>query len=201
MRPKECTPFSASSLPAWLPVLRAPQWRHSPETRTHKSDASLIDNKKQMRVYSPIQLLRPLGLCNAVCPTLINPNRASLSICSSRAGSNMIRDGDVTSDPRSSASANELGASEGVPESEGVPFEGGVLSWDRSPTNAIASWGKGKNASACHSYQTWRSFVSLHIDTCSSQLLGKYKGSFETRIVLACRFAWMNRKRTLLTYL
>lgn len=35
-----------------------------------------------------------------------------------------------------------------------------------------------KKASACHSYHTWRSFVSLQIETCNSELLGRYSGSW-----------------------
>lgn len=38
-----------------------------------------------------------------------------------------------------------------------------------------------KNDSACHSYQTCRSFVSRHIETCNSELLGRYKGSCARR--------------------
>jgi hypothetical protein len=40
--------------------------------------------------------------------------------------------------------------------------------------------GIARNDSACHSYHTWRSFVNRQIDTWSSDLLGRYKGSYNT---------------------
>jgi hypothetical protein len=49
---------------------------------------------------------------------------------------------------------------------------------DNAPSGLVtAELGIDKNDSACHSYQTWRSVVSRQIETCSSELLGRYKGS------------------------
>lgn len=46
---------------------------------------------------------------------------------------------------------------------------------------ATAGLSIDKNDSACHSYQTCRSLVSRHIETCNSELLGRYKGSCARR--------------------
>lgn len=49
-------------------------------------------------------------------------------------------------------------------------------------TSSVCSGGSsalttGRNDSAYHSYQTFRSLVNRQIDTCTWELLGKYNGS------------------------
>ncbi len=73
----------------------------------------------------------------------------------------------------------------------GAPVEGKGLDGIKKPDNSRSeaegdigfsdtAEGIARNDSACHSYHTWRSFVNRQIDTWSSELLGRYKGSYNT---------------------
>ena len=82
------------------------------------------------------------------------------------------------------ASIKGLGA---LAEGKGPPLPDGVKKPDNSrsaPEGDIGTSdtaeGISRNDSACHSYHTWRSFVNRQIDTWSSELLGRYKGSCNT---------------------
>jgi len=70
-------------------------------------------------------------------------------------------------------SINGLGApnelKEGAVENPGLPNS------SSSPARKVV--GNKMKDSACHSYHTRRSFVSRHIETWSSELLGRYNGS------------------------
>ena len=151
--------------------------------------------------YSPYQLLRPPGLCKLVCPIFTTPipNPGSLPAATENTvegecrlsvlefvgksptasiiglGAAMIIEGAETSAPdpltrTGVGDAGEGGERCGRPpppkcrrgEFDGV--EGCVIE-------------TGRSDSAYHSYHTLWLLVSRHIDTCSSELLGRYSAS------------------------
>ena len=116
--------------------------------------------------YNPIQLLRPPGLCSAVCPIFTRLQLSSLSCL------RLILGGSTASIRGliNGADDDEWGVN--IPPSNAAAAGGEDLSLCRSGAPFT-----DKNDSACHSYQICFSLVILHIDTSSSQLLGKYNGS------------------------
>lgn len=60
-------------------------------------------------------------------------------------------------------------------EEENCPPKG---DFNNNSSLDAAVLGIDMNDSACHSYQTWRSLVSRQMDTWSSELLGRYNGSW-----------------------
>jgi hypothetical protein len=161
---------------------------HLRATSIHRSNGiirliSTPPYKRDSRIrgsQSPIQLLLPPGLCSVVCPILTtrdstlepSPTRfvtslengsletttgtAGLSIASiSGLGGAKCADFAVTKDP--------------YPSTLGTGPIFGVSAGGRST---------GRNDSVYHSYHTWRWLVRRHMETRSSELLGKYNGSF-----------------------
>ena len=119
-----------------------------------------------VRNYSPIQLLRPPGLCKLVCPILtVTYSEAPFPI------ETLGKERKTGSLP----SISGLGAPTVDDEEEEIncPPKGGP---NKSSLDA-AVLGIDMKDSACHSYQTWCSLVSRQMDTWSSELLGRYNGS------------------------
>lgn len=124
--------------------------------------------------HSPIQLLRPPGLCRAVCPIFTTPEAdlggSLLALEVSERGVN----GNT-----STASITGLGTATWVEADAKKDPSGPMMSSDWSDGNGALH--TGRNDSAYHSYHTCRSFVWRQIDTCNSELLGKYRGSYEKK--------------------
>lgn len=116
----------------------------------------------------PIQLLRPPGLCSAVCPILTTPQGDLISILPGRVSERGSATGKLN---MSSASTIGLGTATSVDvlEEDG-PSETAPSVACSTGNNAFAT---GRYDSAYHSYHTCRSFVRRHIDTCNSELLGR----------------------------
>lgn len=149
--------------------------------------------------YKPIQLLLPPGLCSAVCPIFTTPScgrTSSFPVSTSKGNastastSGLDTDGDI--DTASSFVAKDGGRREkrstGVIAPDG---DGDVVAVTTSATGACT----GKNDSAHHSYHTCRLFVSRQIDTCSSELLGRYNGSCDGRPEVSL-VMWQTDKQT-----
>jgi hypothetical protein len=110
-------------------------------------------------------------LCRLVCPILINlepdsttdsllldDRRSNIDALSpSINGLGIFLDGEAKNDPPLAKLADN-GEAVGTSSVGGAPV-------------------MFKNASACHSYHTWRWFVKRQMETWSSELLGRYNGS------------------------
>jgi hypothetical protein len=118
-------------------------------------------------VYKPIQLLRPPGLCRLVWP--IFTDSYSFSVL-------------ILSDPfRRKCSPNGSALSMigllGNPFILGIGDEGPLAGCSNKSSVLTVRFGMDKNDSACHSYHTCLSLVSLQMQTRSSESLGRYSGS------------------------
>lgn len=135
--------------------------------------------------YSPIQLLRPDGLCSVVCPILIlpSPSPPSSDVLNSTASRGvavaLLSALATLHSPNAGASSSGLGAGiadmgmgDMSPLNDAPPFED-------MPGDGMAMADLGRNASANHSYHTFRLSVRRHRKTCSSELDGRYSGSWD----------------------
>ena len=125
--------------------------------------------------YSPIQLLRPPGLCSAVWLIL---TRLTPSLVLSTMDD--IEEADPgTSSVRCGTSSNGLVTIVGV-ETDAVGLRKKLLSAEGVEGDSVSrligedteELGTGRKASAYHSYQTFRVSVSLQSETVSSQSAG-----------------------------
>ena len=129
---------------------------------------------------SPIQLLLPPGLCSVVCPILTTPvSTLELSptrfVNSLENGSLEIMTGTTG---LSIASINGLGGAKCVDVA--VTKDPYPSTLGTGPIFGVSAGGRntGRNDSVYHSYHTWRWSVRRHMETRSSELLGKYNGSY-----------------------
>ncbi len=129
---------------------------------------------------SPIQLLLPPGLCSIVCPILTTPV-SILETSPTRFITSFINKSPGTRKGLSIASTNGLGGTIGVVVA--VTKDPCPSTLGKGPTFGVSVGGRstGRNDSAYHSYHTWRSSVRRQMETRSSELLGKYNGSYQNR--------------------
>lgn len=125
--------------------------------------------------HSPIQLLLPPGLCKLVCPIFTTSYPPALPSVALLDGVSCCCDslaGVLNAEKKDSSSARGLGTLIG--EAQFCP----PAECNDSSSLPPGVIGIVKNDSACHSYHTWRSFVKRQIDTCNSEWLGRYSGSY-----------------------
>ena len=128
--------------------------------------------------YNPIQLLRPPGLCKLVCPILTSSNSSSLAGALGVADVGKVADRLGWESRRNGSSLSAIGLGGAPPGNDGVctPLGGSSKS-----SLLLLVRGTDKNDSACHSYQTCFSVVRRQIETCSSEPLGRYSGSWHRK--------------------
>ena len=113
---------------------------------------------------SPIQLLRPPGLCSDVCPILTTPV-STLEPSPTRFATSLESWSPVTRKGLSIASISGLGGTNGVDVA--VTKEPCPSTLGKGPTFGVSAGGRstGRNDSAYHSYHTCRWSVRRHKET------------------------------------
>lgn len=131
--------------------------------------------------YSPIQLLRPPGLCSAVWLifTKLTPSCCLSTIIDVEPGTSKVRCGTSSRGLVTIVGVLAIGLRKLLKLLSGHGLSGDSVSFHIGvDTDEL---GTGRKASAYHSYQTLRGSVSRHSETVSSASAGRYNGSCNIR--------------------